>query len=305
MDIPIGTGAAALALAAASIPIRATPIRRAGVLPPYSGRLIVLDNRAKANGGGTFDLLSNAASIDFPMMPKDGIQLDRSANYDVYPGWGIPDGIHQYKNTEPLSIPISFAVSIHDRDYCPRGAYTLLQIAARLHAMVLPIGTDESFNVTVGLKKADEKAQLNGAAQPGVKSSQDSTSVERNSAGAPFSVGRVANAHIYAPVSCRLELLYTVDRGPGIVCNGYVKNVSAKLKGPFLRGQGNSFNLPSAGEFSFTFIHRPGHGNNYEETSAYFGTQPHAHADIVKNSFYNTRWMTKDVSYRGFLTDVK
>src|ERR671925_632338 len=115
------------------------PIRRLSSYP-YSGRLIVLDKDIGGNrvGGGVFQL-SDLPAIEFPMLPTKGIELNRVADYEVQSGIPVPDGIHMYKGTQPLQIPISFSLSIHDEEYCQDGALSLLMVAARLHALVLPI----------------------------------------------------------------------------------------------------------------------------------------------------------------------
>jgi len=221
-------------------------------------------------------------SIDFPAMP-DAIELSRSANYQVTPGPVTPDGLHLYNHTEPMQIPISFSLHAFDQDYCKDGAMTLLSLAARLHALVLPINDGKgAVDVQANPRQAAVPAsagnpKTNEAAVAAVAETPPSLSV--NSAG----YGSVS-----PPPTCLLDLFYTQDGSPGLRCVGYVKDVKVILKGPFLRGPNASYNLPSSAEFSFTFVHRPGHSNN-QNYSGNGGTanEFNAYSSSVLRNFYN------------------
>jgi hypothetical protein len=286
------------------------PIRRENTFP-YCGRLIVLDDIEKTNLKDVF-LLGNAFSIDFPAMPEQ-IELARSAEYKVIKNMVIPDGVHQYMGTHPLEIPFSFKLHSFDEEYCQNGALSLLEIAARLHALITPIG-DSNVVVTV---QNDGALNGEGNPQPGAVSPQREQNVERNAQQATASTtgGQQAalqetafssdsTAAIDPPVTVRLELMYTRSDGPGIVCTGYVKDVRAVLFGPWMRGPDRAYNLPSAGEFSFTFVHRPGHGNFFSKSrgTPAISQQAQAYADLIKRRLYNTRDLQTSATYRGLGT---
>ena len=95
------------------------------------------DNRRSTGG---------IVSISFPSMPET-IDLARSSEYRVAQVYMAPDGVHSYISTKPLEIPISFQLSIHDREYAQHGALTLLATAAKLHSLVLPVSTDGTTHV--------------------------------------------------------------------------------------------------------------------------------------------------------------
>jgi hypothetical protein len=232
-------------------------------------------------------------AVEFPAMP-DTIELARSAEYMVATSPFTPDGLHQYVGTKPLEIPVSFKLHAFDETYCQQGALTLLQIAARLHAFVLPITNERvaalatTRNATKGTKTDDETERT---AQTG-ELAWKAYGVNSNSA-----------ANIYPPVTCWLHLIWTDEGMPGISCVGYVKDVRAILHGPYLKGPGGSFNLPSAGEFSFTFVHRPGHNNSFgsdnTNTHAQVGAQVNAYATDVRDGLYNTRNLVYVANYKG------
>lgn len=240
----------------------------------------------------------NIVSIDFPAMP-DTIELARSADYYVNSNIVMPDGIHQYKGTKPMEIPVSFRLHAMDQQYCKKGALTLLQLAARLHSFILPIST---FTGAVqAVPKADDPNATSGkndTAQVEHKSEQEQV-YTISGANNPKTGG------IFAPVTCWLHLMWTTNDQPGISCVGYVREVKVQFNGPWLRGPNNSFNLPTSADFSFVFIHRPGHNNSvatqvssqFPETIANSGQ---AFADNVKNRLYNTRDLVYAANYQGF-----
>jgi len=230
-------------------------------------------------------LLARAFSIEFPAMP-DNIEFARRAEYVVHTNAALPDGVHAYKRTEPLKIPFNFRLHYNDH-YCPQGALTLLQIAARLHAFVLPI----SFN-----EKGTEAR---------VKSNIDYRNVDdaavQEKAQAPFTVDidTTQQNKIFSPLTARLELIFADNNEVGVSCNGYVEEVNVKLNGPYMRGPNNSFNLPTSADYSFVFVHRPGHGNGRDFIRG-FTAQVDAYASDVRDRFYNTANMTAIANYQGF-----
>lgn len=267
------------------IPTDAT-IRRPSSYP-YSGRLIALPSSRSLAVGQTLDL-HDQISIDFPAMP-DSIELTRSAEYTVLSNMILPDGVHQYKGTRPLEIPFSFRLHAFDEAFCPNGSYTLLQLAARLHSLILPI--DTSGGKTTITAKA-------GTTSGNTESEQEARAVAPDG-GLGFTADLAAKQNVFNPVTVLLQLIFTEQNSPGISAIGYIREVSVKLNGPWLRGPGKSSNLPSSGDFSFTFVHRPGHGNAFNLQSTDFDLQPQAYANTVKERFYNTRSLVQVANYQG------
>lgn len=275
---------------------------------PISGRLISLTHAGE--GIHSFLLgaqsVTNAVVINFPSMP-DVIELVRQAEYRVTSNFVIPDGIHQYKGTHPLEIPFTFKLhAFDDAEYCEHGALTLLQIAGRLHALTLPINRAGAEIVATA---AGELASLTDTSDAGSEKRAVDTTPRINT---------VQNPPLF-PVACKLDLIYTGENSPGISCTGYVKDVNVKLYGPFMRTstirsnnpQINNTNykgLPTSAEYSFRFVHRPGHTNRFNSTQQAgnfdLGVQINAYADDVKNNFYNTVGLlsNKKLAYEGFTT---
>jgi hypothetical protein len=230
--------------------------------------------------------LIDQTSIDFPAMP-DSIELARSADYQVLSNVILPDGVHQYKGTRPLEIPFSFRLHSFDEDFCPHGAYSLLQLSARLHSFILPIDTSggkSSITAKAGVPDSNTEGQ------------QEAKAVAPDGG---IGFAHIGGEKIFNPVTLRLELIFTGQTTPGIACTGYVREVNVKLNGPWLRGPGKSSNLPSSGDFSFIFVHRPGHGNRFNIDSKNLDLQPQAYADTVKEKLYNTRSLVQVANYQG------
>src|SRR5512143_749927 len=241
----------------------------------------------------------NIISIDFPRIP-DTLELARSADYYVNYNIVMPDGIHQYKGTKPMEIPISFKLHSMDQQYCKKGALTLLQLAARLHSFVLPISTfTGAFQIAPKADDPNAKSGKNDVAQVEAKSDQETV----------FAVTGANNSKtggIFSPVTCWLHLMWTSNDQPGISCVGYVREVKVQFNGPWLRGPNNSFNLPTSADFSFVFIHRPGHNNSQATSTSQFpptiAESGQAFADNVKQKLYNTRDLVYAANYQGFAT---
>lgn len=262
---------------------------------PYGGRLIVLES-GRTKGFDPFAGLSSFVAINFPAMP-DTLDLARSVEYMIVNSQVMPDGVHQYKATQPLSIPFSFSLHAFDKEYCPQGALSLLQVAALLESFALPIsvtGTGTAVYVKVA------------QAQPGQTPSNDVNSkISRSQVpDSPYSTELAANADFRPPVTLRLELVFVDDNSPGIVCTGYVKDVKSRLKGPWLRGPNRSANLPTSCDYEFTFVHVPGYGNSekvYGNSLGQDATMAQAYADDVKKKLYNTLNLSviSGSTYRG------
>jgi hypothetical protein len=279
---------------------------------PFGGRLIILGNLSNPLLQSPTGLAEGSLVISFPAMPET-IELARQTDYMVVSNMVVPDGVHQYRWTAPLAIPFSFSLHSQDQDYCPDGALTLLRVAARLHALVLPVG-DASVQVTVNNdapltqeNNAPTATPNSGAPSPGFDANRLAKAASPNSP----TFQTPANNRIDPPVACLLELMYTAQNEPGILCVGYVKDVKVVLKGPWLRGPGQAYNLPTSGEFSFTFIHRPGHSNNYSQVGlnpalAQPG-QPQAYADLVRENLFRTSQLIKNTgnNYRGLGESLK
>lgn len=263
-----------------------------------SGRLIVLES-GRTTGFDPFAGLSSFVAINFPMMPES-VPLARSADYLVVSSPVMPDGIHQYRSTQPLNIPIEFRLNAFDKEYCPQGALSLLQLGALLESLVLPLSNTSGstpLHVTYG------------QAQPQAAATTDRASLESRSQSAdnPFNVTPESGSDFFPPPTLRLELIFVDENNPGIVCTGYVKDVLFRPLGPFLRGPGKSYNLPSAGDFSFTFVHVPGYGNSFSLVNNNNGqdaSMGQAFAGDVKKKLFNTIDITKtsDRSFKGFNT---
>ena len=204
--------------------------------------------------------------ITFPAMPET-IELVRKATYTVSTAPGAPDGIgHVYASTSVLEIPFGFKLHAFDKQHCPQGAKTILEVAGLLHSLVLPSGE-------VGASVIARAAGERGSVVPG-----DSITASRTASGG---LATYAYENPYRPpTACVLSLMLTGVGELGIYCQGYLREVSVKLQGPFLRGPPGSYNLPTSAEFGFTFVHRPGHGSQFLPQPAY--------AQIVQLSLYNT-----------------
>jgi len=240
--------------------------------------------------------------VNFPNLP-DEIDLMRTSEWRVTQSPLLPDGFHMYDHTSPLELPFTFKIHAFD-DYSVNGAETILQIAAKLHALQLPIiNSKQTGKITrdsgsVPDSATDSAKEAKGTAPNKPQEELGSTfAVENNSYGTNY----------FFPPACVLNLMVG-SGGPsalGICCIGYVKNVSTKLKGPWLNsGRADvNRNLPSMGEFSFTFVHAPSYTNslNFDGDNKLLTAQVGAYR--MKQSFYNTIDILSeagvDVGYKG------
>lgn len=263
---------------------------------PYCGRLTVLQNSI-TGVNDPFAGLASLVYLNFPSMP-DVIDLSRTADYLVSQVITSPDGFHQYKATSPLSIPLSFKLHAMDKEFCPNGALSVLQAVALMQSFILPLSDASgrnSLNVSSG--------QANPGQAPGTDT--NSLNSRADSSTTPTSISPETGSDFAPPVVLRLDLLFTDTNNPGIVCIGYVKDVRTRLLGPFMRGPKQSYNLPTAAEFEFTFVHAPGYGNslniaaNPQQQSV---TITQAFANDVKDKLFNTVDISRnsDTGFRGF-----
>lgn len=257
----------------------------------FAGQLVSLASSADPlSGGSSAPFLLNSQTsqgqtpqsiilIRFPAMP-DSIELIRSATYTVASLYTSPDGFHQYHSTDPLSIPFSFRLHAQDDEYCTRGGLTLLEIAARLHAMSLPVHDASNY--------AYDRIAQKAAAPAGAGTSELALEASMTESQQKFVVANKLS--VLPPVSVLLDLIRTTEDGPGIRCVGYVKDVSVRLNGPFLRGPSSQdgYNIPTSGDFSFTFVHHPTHSN--DGRSQNFNANAMAH--VVRDRLYNTQDLT-------------
>jgi len=258
---------------------------------PYCGRLIVLQSLSNRNILDTINSSENFkgfTAINFPAMP-DSIDLERRADYMVSTPIGFPDGIHMYKGTSVLEIPLSFKLHAFDKEYCPQGAKTLLQIAADLESLVLPFGASKAL-VTYGTEA--EKGEVKAGEDAAVK----------QTAAEPTKASYTPPQNIFPPATCYLELIVTERNSVGIACVGYVKQVRVKLSGPYMKGPGISQNLPSHGDFEFVFVHHPGHGNAWSANAVQSSiSEQQAYAGIVQTNLFNTiQLMTNANNFHSF-----
>ena len=274
--------------------------------PSVLGRLVSLSS----TNDGVADYLSsnrsNEASsstvIAFPSMPEV-VELAREAEYRQTSAPYTPDGIHLYKKTNPLTIPISF--SLHYQDpFCSQGGLSLLLIAAKLHSLILPINNSadrSNIGVTVDKYYPSAATGVTGTGKPPTPSKDASPPATINEESIAFN-NDSGQASTSFPPACLLDLISVGDRNgaPGIRCYGYVKSVNAKLKGPWMRGAieygpDGIRNVPTSADFSFIFVHAPGFSNYFGGTasSPFKLSGLSAFAQDVLGNLYNTVPLTQ------------
>lgn len=237
----------------------------------------------------------SGAIIEFPAMPEV-IKLAREVVYNnLVPTQTTPDGIWLYQHTEPLSIPITFKISAWDDEYCNDGPISLLWLAARLHAFSLPVystfpSTPAPLAANASGSGASENAQMSQAVQ---------------TARAQANTSDTTGLAPVAPPVAVLKLISGGANNPGISCRGFVRNVEVSLLGPWLNFPGGGsassdvYNLPSAAEFSFTFVHCPSYTNvptgaSFEQTRTAQIFAP----DVIQ-SLYNDLVRSNGISVLG------
>lgn len=287
------TTTAAIAASAVSEATRNVQSQRSRSLQrrEVTGRLISLSHadtslHAYLQGGDESDTI---VVINFPSMPK-AIELARQTNYKVSENFAVPDGIHLYQSTSPLIIPFSFELHAGDEEFCSQGCLSLLAIAARLHALALPIY--KGGRVSVNAVTVSDVA-VNGTRDAELSKRADNPTVNLSQTKPPA-----------FPVACLLDLISAGSEAPGVQCVGYVKDPKVKLKGPWLQPAGSGLkNMPTSAEYSFSFVHRPGHTNNLTGDSSFStGLSINAYADDIKSKLYNTLSLQakEGITYIGF-----
>lgn len=250
--------------------------------------------------------------INFPCMP-DTLELARRANYyNAVQSPITPDGFHVYKSTDPLTIPVSFTLNAFDTDYCGEaGPLVLLSIAAKLHALAMPIAPSKDTTALAPYNPASPPP--NGATEA---SQRQDNSLQIGSGN--FEVP--AKSHFFFPPACALQIvLAQVGGGPGqtalsndgirsigINCVGFITDVRVVFKAPWLQGSFSSDgvrNMPSAAEYHFTFTHQPGYTNNVQGGN-FSGAAPTLITTTARDIYerlYNTIDIRNNVRYAGLL----
>jgi hypothetical protein len=232
-------------------------------------------------------------------MPEN-FEMARQATYLSTRAMPMPDGFHTYQYTEPLKIPLRFSLSARDDDYCGQdGPYALLSLAARLHALVMPIQNASAQN----------NASTASAAPPTYSSGEaqlTNYTIAVGTSGAQITNPAGNSANVFFPPACVLAIVMATglsqgQRPLGINCRGFVERVNVNFRGPWLQGAfaGSSTlrNLPSFADYEFTFVHQPGYTNNYQALSNGYVFPTTTAADIF-NRFYKEGANTNpNVSY--------
>lgn len=263
---------------------------------PNCGRLTVLQSSVTATND-PFIGLGSLIQLNFPSMP-DSIELSRTVDYIVNQTITAPDGFHQYKATNPLSIPLSFKLHSFDKEFCPNGALSVMQAASLLHSFSLPI-SDANGRNTLSVTSQ----QVNPGKAPSKQ--VDSLNSRADTATSNYTITAEAGSNFAPPPTLRLDLIFIDANTPGIICVGYIKDLKVKLNGPFLRGPNHSYGLPTSADFEFTFVHVPGYGNDWNIANSSAQKQvtlTQAFADDVKEKLFNTIDLSKasGVGFRGF-----
>ena len=234
--------------------------------------------------------------ISFPAMPEV-IELARDVTYKHHQIPTHPDGFHIYQSMGFLEIPISFELHAHDTEYCgDQGPVALLTIAAKLHAMQMPIVRNQfagQFTLTLKEAEGGKPAEFgNTIVDP---QSNDASALQ-----------------LRFPPPCVMNIILGNEGqgqlgGIGICCRGFIKRVSVKLHGPWLNYPRFHRNLPSRAEYEFTFVHNPSYSNALYYSSeggnkdiygksrqtTFIGSQQ---SDLVLSSLFNSLGVVNEES---------
>jgi hypothetical protein len=246
--------------------------------------------------------------INIPAMPAT-LDLARIAEYRQSSAPYTPDGIHLYKQTNPLEIPFSFTLHFQD-PFCSQGGLSLLIMAAKLHALIVPTNTAANRPVitasVLNYYATNSSDKTAGKAPVAPQGNSDAGTPAGVSADTTITLNGVAGqATTIFPPACLLDLISVGDRdgAPGVRCIGYIKEVSAKLKGPWLRGAqpygyNGIRNVPTSGEFSFKFVHAPGFSNFFGgsvSASPFNLSGLSAFSDDIRRNLFNTLPLSQSV----------
>jgi len=235
--------------------------------------------------GGKEGGVTSEYVVNFPSMPQE-ITFARNAQYTTTTTPFLPDGFPLYTGTTPLEIPIKFKVSSFD-EFCPNGGIDLVAMAAKLHAMTLPIRTHTGN--TDGTSVPNSTENIPGTAYSG---------------GKELTIGSIVTHTAAYPPVCRLEL-FTADfgagdQGAGVNCIGYVRSASITLHGPWLTATRPAasahkasyayFNVPTSASFDITFVSCPTYRNDVGQMGALASNlmAMQTFSEDVLQRFYNT-----------------
>lgn len=270
---------------------------------------------------------AGAIVINFPAMP-DTIELTRKAHYyNAVTSPITPDGFHVYQSTEPLSIPVSFTLSAFDDEYCRPdiGPIMLLSLAAKLHALALPIAASGATREQQMAPEPQQPPVATGGSEAAVRTGAATSGTAVNAIG----VNNFITPNIdkfYFPPACALQIIFAQlgsSQGQtrfsngiqplGINCVGFINEVRVVFKGPWLQGSFGSDgarNMPSSATYSFTFVHQPGYTNNVlgQNFTRNLGgrTAPRLVSTTALDIYrrlYNTIDISNNVTYAGILSD--
>jgi hypothetical protein len=244
--------------------------------------------------------LDGTLRINFPAMPET-LTLARQAVYNSVTSPAAPDGFHWYRHTEPLTIPIKFSLAGFDKDYCREdGPYALLDTAAKLHAMAMPVvpstgNETKQAGLPVGNRNSD--AQVLADSQAGNANSnrpRDVTITTDSNGETKSTVSRGATDIIYFPPACVLSIILAElpGRPPlGVQCIGFVNSVDVTFHAPWLQSGGQAgsaiVNLPSRADFEFKFVHQPNYTNAINAETSSTNKIYTTSAETVRNRLYN------------------
>lgn len=274
------------------------------VLPPPS-RKVPQRTYAQIRGLANSSLAGSDSTVEqpgeivvnFPAMP-DVIDFTRTANYNnvAASSPGLADGLHIYTGTSPLTLELSFTLHSYDVDFTAQdGPVALLAIAARLHALTLPIWQKNTGSLILTAASAIELPKANGSF-----GSEQALRALGNPANPFQPIGT------YYPMACQLRIITaawtrgTITTDYGVFCRGFVTKATARLKGPWLYGGPNLQNLPSSAEYAITFVHQPGFSNDQANPLQNIQTM----AQDVYQRFYNQDQLSKLASYTQTAQDA-
>ena len=269
-----------------------------GVIAPFSSTDDVKNGYVSGSENDPY-------AIWFPSMPEE-ISLRRTASYFVAQMPNAPDGVHVYRYTSPLEVPMSFVLHAFDTDYCAEGPVTLLKVGALLHSYTLPINDDDSQNTTLSFigKKVDDKAKSNDGDDSSLESKDGTETNWWDEATYKATFDAYTGYHF--PPACFMNVL--VGGQYGISCVGYVRDVNVTYQGPWLDGPvgdsggggytSNDYrNLPSSAKYEFTFVNVPTYSNSYKQQNSALWRS--AMARDVANGLYNSQTIRRNAGSIG------
>lgn len=261
------------------IPVTPGPVLRKPILAPRPS--VDFSNMARLATLPPQGYTSNADAgkvvIFLPHLPED-IEFSRDNNYDQAGNNPImPDGLWIYQYTNPQEIPLAFTLHAFD-ELCPQGSQTLLDIAAKLQSLLLPANNQTLEDRATALAAGQSTAK---AVSQELSSTSTNPKPGENNSG----VMNQQTKKIAYPPACSLRLIQAGVRGLGVHCVGFVKNASVTFHGPYLQTEdgANSYNLPTAATYKFTFVHNPSYTNTLQ-----MGKVVQALGPDIYSYFYNT-----------------